>query len=467
MKRKYSEKEIKKILNTELEIPTEVEEKIRDSYRELHMTEKVRPMKRSYRKLVLVAAAVTMLAATSVVALAASGFFSKVVQEEDKSVSYKFETNYEMTPHQVKVKANYIPEGYTEFEEGKYDRDGQHKNGISICGVNAAWLDMQEGMLDADNLASLEKTTLDGMEAHLLSLEYDKDRIQYTFDKRIYLFNPQEGYVAVVYGGNDLSMDELKKVADNLEVTVDKDEPVDYVPADKKALESVDTLDLQQEYIDRYQAGVSSDKVLSLGDTFNYGISGEVEIAYTDAKLVDSTAQIEGYEEKNFFDYQEISPWMNEDGTIKPYERMTYTKDENGMRIEDSGVKETVGQKFLVVKGTMKNNGNQAQEGWAWGDTDTLVPKADGGFAYSDKETEPYVMDGHFFGEGPQYFDKSQYRDEPIETRNHFFFYELQPGEELSFTLVWLVDEDMTDNMFLQMNLSGMDGNEFYIDVRQ
>ena len=75
-----------------------MEEKIRDSYRELHMTEKVRPMKRSYRKLVLVAAAVTMLAATSVVALAASGFFSKEVQEEDKSVSYKFETNYEMTP---------------------------------------------------------------------------------------------------------------------------------------------------------------------------------------------------------------------------------------------------------------------------------------------------------------------------------------------------------------------------------
>ena len=79
----------------------------------------------------------------------------------------------------------------------------------------------------------------------------------------------------------------------------------------------------------------------------------------------------------------------------------------------------------------------------------------------------PYVMDGHFFGEGPQYFDKSQYREEPIETRNHFFFYELQPGEELSYTLVWLVDEDMTDNMFLQMNLSGIDGNEFYIDVRQ
>ena len=88
-------------------------------------------------------------------------------------------------------------------------------------------------MLDAENLMSLEKTTLDGMEAHLLSLEYDKDRIQNTFDKRIYLFNPQEGYMVVVYGGNDLPMDELKKVADNLEVTVDKDEPVDYVPADK------------------------------------------------------------------------------------------------------------------------------------------------------------------------------------------------------------------------------------------
>ena len=43
-------------------------------------------------------------------------------------------------------------------------------------------------------------------------------------------------------------------------------------------------LDLQQEYIERYQAGVSSDKVLSLGDTFTYGISDEVEITYTDAK---------------------------------------------------------------------------------------------------------------------------------------------------------------------------------------
>lgn len=462
------DREVKKILKTDLEIPEVVEDKMKESYQMLGIRTGRRTTVKTYRKLVTVAAAAAMLAATSLAALAANGFFTKEVVEQDQKLSYQFEMNYELTPYAVEAIPGYIPEGYTEFENGKYDRDGQHKNGISICEINAAWLAEQPEALDVAELKSLDKTTLNGMEAHLLTLNFDSERTQYGFDKRIYLFNPTDGYIIEIFGGNDISMEELKKVGENLEITVDQSTPVNYTPQSEIADQEEAGLEVEERYRQMYLAGVEESSILQAGDTFRkediYG--KEVDYTILDTKVADNISEIEGYDARNFFSYEDVQPWILEDGTLKSYERITYQKSEDGTVDQNSGVTETAQQKFLILKGKMKNNGSEAAEGWACGTITNLVPKADGTFAYHNIWSEPYDLDSHQFADGPLYFDQSQYRDEPEENRSHFFYYNLQPGEEISYTLVWMADADRLDNAFVEMNYSGMDdGSSLYVEV--
>lgn len=50
------------------------------------------------------------------------------------------------------------------------------------------------------------------------------------------------------------------------------------------------------------------------------------------------------------------------------------------------------------------------------------------------------------------YFDKSPYAG---ELNSHFFYRELGAGETLEYTLLFVVDEDRLDNLYLGFGLEG------------
>lgn len=454
--KRYEEKEVKRILRQELALPQEVENKVYEAYGMLSGKNYQPEKRRSFRKWILVGAAAAMLAASTLGVMAANGFFTKEVSEQGEKLSYDFHINYELTPGEVKVTPGYIPEGYTEFEEGKYDKDGQHKNGISICGINAAWLAYQPDILQTDSLKDLEKTTLDDMEAHVLTLEWEKERENSGFDKRIYLFNPEEGYVAAVYGGNDISMEELKKVADQLEISVDSSSPQSYPSQEELAKEeaAAEEWEIRQEAA--REQGASAEQVVSAGEAFQTSLD-EAWITVESVRLVDS---LEGYEKTYFADYEELSYWLNGDGTLKDYERITYDYD-----TQEEISRKTAGQKFLEVKVKAENRTDEAIDYWAGvGQLCQMERQTDGTYAYPGIWTEPVDWEhGLMYAENrPVYFDKAEHTG---EDSSHFFYRELQPGETLEFTLLYVVDEEMTDRIFLNYNTSEEVEEDFFVDV--
>ncbi len=454
----YSEKEMKRILRQDLVLPEEVNDKVYGAYSSLSGQEYRPARTRSYRKWLLVGTAAAMLAVTSLGVLAANGFFTKQTVEQENKLSYDFQMNYELTPCEVKAVPGYIPEGYTEYGEGKYDKDGEHKNGISICEVNAAWLNAEAEFLQVENLKDLEKTTLANMEAHVLTLDFDSSRTQYGFDKRIYLFNPTDGYIVVVYGGNDIPMDELKKVADNLDVTVDESQPLEYADKELKAKEDA----AKEEYEARQKAarakGAGADQVAQIGEVFQNKIHSGVETTVVSARLVDS---VEGYAKENFFDYDgEMSYWVNEDGTLKAYERMTCAQES----MEEVS-RETTGQKILEVKFKAENQSQKTVDYWMGaGRLSRMEAQADGTYKYPDFYTEAVDQDhGLIQSEAsPVWIDKPQHTG---ENRNHFFYRDIQPGETLEYTVLYVVDEDMTGNMYLNFNSSDEHEYDFFVDI--
>lgn len=178
-------------------------------------------------------AAAAVLAVSSVTVMAINGMFSKTVEQSEDTLSYKLEFNYELTPNVIDTEPGYVPEGYEQQPGHKltWCADGSWQNGFTIYTVTANYLDQQSGLLDVDNVENIEKTTINGMEAHLITLKGAAAKGSKYMDKRIYLFNENDGFVCILFGGNDLSMEELVKVAEGLQFTK-QEETLEYMSAE-------------------------------------------------------------------------------------------------------------------------------------------------------------------------------------------------------------------------------------------
>lgn len=440
MKKENSHKEMKRILKQNLEVSALTEERIQEAYRHIRREAEVNMtiQKRKGNGRYLAAAAVIgVLAISSVTVLAVNGFFEKRVQEETGTVDYEFQVDTGLTMNEVVAEPGYIPAGYEKIEEGKYDKEGYSQNGISIEVVNAVMLDADGERLSCDNVKELEKTMIGGKEAHLLTLSYDKDRITRTFDKRIYLFVPEEGYVGVIYGGNDISMDELKKVAENLQFIV-TDQKSEWVTKEEE--------EVGYWWKERTES-VPKSAIVSVGETMDIDSMG-LRLTVKEVEIADT---VEGLDKDCFFEYDSrVAPYLTEEGSLMPYDRVTMKVNEDAKEEEVS--RDSVTQKFVKVTLTAENLMDEQTELWA-GEANlmNLLPQENGDYGFHDTWTEPlnsqeYILEpdsGY-----PIYFDKTPYAG---EMNGHFFFCDLAPGEIMEYTLVFAKDEDQLDNLYLQM----------------
>lgn len=504
----YNEADMKRILNQRISTSALTEKKIREAYEfvrsdaawraegekfrsadradgsgHFNGTQNVSAMagkrrKPAPRRFVLLAATVGAIAALGLTAAALSGVFTKTYERQEDGLTYTFAVDYEVKPVEVDMEATYIPEGYEQQEGGalKWCADGSWQNGISLALVNAAYLDAEgSASLDAAGVKDLEETTINGMEAHVLTLDYDAERVTNTFDKRIYLFNETDGYVAVVYGGNDLSMEELKKVANGLTFTK-TGETADYMSAEEKQAESEAALQADAELVAYQEYGVPQEAILTVGTTFNprremaqaylehwaqlqetadglYDDDGEykaslqaeqgIDITVESVELLDS---IEGYPTEDFFGYEEqIAGNINADGTAKTYSRVTLENDSGEEIARDDNVE----RKFIEVKIKAQNLGTETVDFWAGEPQLVHLTPQEGNYAYADTYTEPlnrqeYNMEGDIGS--AIYFDQTCYAG---ELNGHFFFRDLAAGETLEYTLLYVVDADQLEDLYL------------------
>ncbi len=124
MNQKIQDRE-ENILQQDLSIPDATEDKIQAAYdivraRSRQKGEsKVRPMKkRPLRRVWAAGFAAALIAVSGLGVMAATGYFSKTVNQEGGELSYAFEVNYDLKPVEVQAVPGYLPEGMKEFEEG-------------------------------------------------------------------------------------------------------------------------------------------------------------------------------------------------------------------------------------------------------------------------------------------------------------------------------------------------------------
>ena len=274
------------------------------------------------------------------------------------------------------------------------------------------------------------------------------------FDKQILLFNPEEGYVASIWGGNDITLEELKKVAEGLTFTkTDGEIDLETIKEEQEGKETQEELNEKwmNEAMESWNYGVPKEHVLQIGQSSQvYGLTSmEDSLLKITVKSVEICDSIAGLPTENFTDYENLQRGLNEDGTLKPYKRLVMERQEDGSYQETA--REEVTQKFVKLSMQAENPTTEMQEFWAGMPIITwLEPKEDGSYAYSDLYIEPLNFQeyhGEYDGM-PIYFDQSGFTE---ELRKHFLFRELQPQEVLEYTLIYLVDEDRLDNMYLNV----------------
>ena len=499
MKRTYTDQEMIRIIKQDLVIPDKVDQGMQDAYRKLGIKRRgTVSFARRRRMWHVLAAAAVLAVGSSAVVVAANKFLSANLVKQKDSVVYDLALDSEQKEaHEIEVNPTYMPAGYELGAEntpygGKWHNE-ETGGGISIRTLNAAELDQMIRLGEADELThGMEEKNLkkeleiNGMKVALFltdSRYVDSD--DHTTDAM--LFNEEEGYLIQIFNmDSQLPIEETIKIAEGLDIRV-LDSTVPYTTD-----EEIDRLLEEQKMFARQRE--EELKPEALADNNFFSIGKELEIPYKHfedgTKLNDYRFTVNSIEVKdslplsefakeNYYDYDgELADWLNEDGTLKPHERYKYTFDSEGNEVGEPAV-DTVDSKFVVVDLKLKNNNEVNQ----FSDEVMVCPDV----AYLDTDgdtiTRSYLSDAQYqsANEGyrlqtdgfPIYFDKIS-NTEGIDRIKGFHIVSLQPGEELKYTLVYVIDEDRLDNAYFQFysgegqGCESETGNEYvYVKIEQ
>ena len=383
---------------------------------------------RSLRRMAVVAAAAVMVMATGLVAAAAMGYFSKTVKEDKGGAVYEFALNYELQPVEVKVKAGYLPAGMEEHDIGKYWTVENPGHGISVSPLNMVNIDQIKKNLSFDYVENIERTTIQGMEAHVITFQ---DEEKYDRGKGIFLFNPEQGFVIWIHGDTIVPLEEVRKVAENLEITVTENADLSYdPPEDTQAKDAME--DAYQKKLEELVArGLKEEELTSLGEELDCEFSGckiKVEdflcYAATGEKDSEGAADVE-------------DEYFMEDLVARSH----YGKDGEILG------EETVSCRFMAVKVVLNQYGepNNNESGTAVNGSLKRMSKSGDG-TYHWKEDFYLAVPGE--GYSLQMDNMAFYFDQPENLEgdkkaHSFFFRNLKPGDTLTYTLVFAVDEDI------------------------
>ena len=442
-----------RILNQDLVIPEETQRKIEAAYDIVRARnraaqdgrEKISCPRRVWKPSAAVVLAAAMILICGLGVAAAVGHFTKQVEETDSTASYTFEVNYELKPVEVTAVPEYLPEDMTVADGGKYGSGKEDGRNITVWAMNMADIDYYCRTMDFTGVEKVEKTTIQGMEAHLITYQ---DAEKYRKSKDIYLFNPEDGYVLWVWGDYAVSMDELAKVAEGLTITVTENPELAYMTEEEKTEEARLDKEAQEAWEAAVDRGVAPEDITAVGETLDALYLTGASYTVEEAAFYDSLYEVPGYNPEGVCDREELEAWLNEDGTHKPYLR--YTLDENAQIVEEK----EMGVKFLAVTATVRQE--KAYDEWDNGtpfdavlirleenENGRLVQASD---RYAAVPSEDYSLqrDGSCF-----------YLNQTADTMNdpQYFWRHMEAGDSQTYTMVFAVDEDLAENQEEIQNL--------------
>lgn len=442
-----------RILNQDLVIPEETQRKIEAAYDIVRARnraaqdgrKKISCPRRVWKPSAAVVLAAAMILICGLGVAAAVGHFTKQVEETDSTASYTFEVNYELKPVEVTAVPEYLPEDMTVADGGKYGSGKEDGRNITVWAMNMADIDYYCRTMDFTGVEKVEKTTIRGMEAHLITYQ---DAEKYRKSKDIYLFNPEDGYVLWVWGDYAVSMDELAKVAEGLTITVTENPELAYMTEEEKTEEARLEKEAQEAWEAAVDRGVAPEDITAVGETLDALYLTGASYTVEEAAFYDSLYEVPGYNPEGVCDREELEAWLNEDGTHKPYLRSTL--DENAQIVEEK----EMGVKFLAVTATVRQEKAYDPE-WDGTPFDAVLVRLEGNedgrlvpaperYAAVPSEDYDLQMDGRCF-----------YLNQTADTMNdpQYFWRHMEVGDSQTYTMVFAVDEDLAENQEENQNL--------------
>ena len=464
-----NEKEIKKGLRSDIVLSEQVESKIQGAYqkvREQSMRKKSEKtdftfMKRRKRRFAVIAAAAVMVMGTTIGTVASNQFFSFTKNDEEILGVFNLE-GYEPCYDIFDLEVTYLPEGYEE-EDGKYHKDGPKpgiESGITAFVENTAvWASRDGGVTEIWNVENIEETTINGMDTYI----FTKKASHGSYYNPMFLFNMEEGYVISLFTTDDISTDEAKKIAEGLKVTntgekeswweshqYEKEDLIQIIAYEK---------DLEEEEKEEELGSgdaVSAESILNLNESFYaQAEGGEIEFTVESAKYV---AYCKEYDTKFFVNYEEeVLPYLNEDGTVKPYWRQPVYDGKN----PNSSDEEQAEQVFLEVKMRAKNISEKDLYSPFYFGVQSLEKV---GEEYQMPKITYYPVADYILNESQIYFDARQ-NFEGIVGQKQALWRNIKANEELSLTMLFLVDKDQMGQTYLKIPAEYMNGNQYFVDL--
>lgn len=476
MGRNYSEQEMQEILKKDVKIPEKVEQKIQETYRQIGV-ERVTPIRsRSGRRVWKAAAAVAVLTVgISAGVMAASHFLSVNRVHKAGNMVYEIQIDREKKAHAIEVNTTYMPDGYVYQESGpnggKWHNE-KDNTGISIFSYNAAELDrMTRAGSNIEFLDYGKDTTLKEMMIGNQKVDvYTGEPIYSDSDKtakKLYLFNEEEGYGIWIWSDGKFSADELVKIAEGLEVKILK-EVVPYASEAEIAKEKEANEIANKMEVKHFGQEIPAEAVYQIGEEvsdpeYNQEYNDDIRYIVKSAEIRDAIS-FEEFPAENFV--SDVASWMNEDGTMKPHDRV-----KAGDKVEEA---ESVNTKFLVVKLNVKNVSDTAMNKELGGavigpDLTTITKKEDGKYYtaehmyYAGNEGYglQYLSDnGSSF---PVYIDPLYYTEggERLKTPH---FRPMEAGESFDCTLIYVVDEDQIGNLAFRFYPGGVSAGKAIVN---
>lgn len=433
--------------NREEMLPQIVEDRLQEAYKQIREGE-IKQMKnigRNHRSLISVAAVLALVIFIPSAVYAAVVYFQKSEQRQGDELTYEFALNYELVPGEYRVKAEYVPQGFADDEDGDGKYYGEEEGEwITIMPLyTTAEIERINGEITVSDIDRVERRELSGMEADVITFR-DADRNLSNID--IFLFNEAEGYVLEIVAGYQVDAKELLKFADSLQVERTGDGR--YETEDEKASrlkteadEATFLLEGQKRWDALMELGIPEEKICMPGQELRVkGFDQSYGFTVTDYAFMES---LEGFAEENFFDFTRFDGWLNADKTLRPYSRQHLDKE--GALIGE----EKAEQEFLRVD--LKVH--------CYDDTDPDIPlnftlqyvarTEDGGVTWAEDFYEPVPAENYWLqmDDSAVWFDKAVHVDG--EERSHFFFRDMKAGEELEYTLLFVVDKDRKQDFLL------------------
>lgn len=382
----------------------------------------------------------------------------------------------------VEIVNHYIPEGMIqpETDPGKmFFEETPYQGGFSMVWVTMdTKVTKDDAMMVDRDVKMSEVLEISGHEAVYLEKNgWDTDHVW--FDKKMYIIYPEIWRILEVYGGSDISKDEMLKVVENTEL---KPTGELYQVKDAVTWSEWVTPETEEQKQDELRNVVKAEEIADIyeiGEEFellylfdeNLENEGDVYAKVTEVQVVDDLSLLgdSPYVEESW--KQEIG----EDGKLKQNE-IQYIRRGDGIDSKDKLIKtEFVNQKLLYITVEYTNKGDKMLENMLYSFHLEGFYEDDGKYILYDRKNSGTIKEWDEINyKGEASCGEIGFYDLHSGERDNNYIPCIKPGETITIHFAEIVNEDEMKYMYLNLGSFGS-GLEFttealkqgYVDIRQ